>query len=446
MNLNENDKNNKKSFYDSLTWEFSKLAYIPLILLTIIITLVGVTLVGRALNNEAEDGMVDLCSSINIAVDQLYPGDYNVSESNGEIYFFKGDHQINGEFDYIDSIKEATGCDVTFCYMNYVVITTFMDKDGNRIIGSADSSEVVKDVIDNKESRFYSNAHMGDQTYVVYYEPLLDEKDDVIGMICIAKPEDSIKKLTKSTIYPIILIALITMLIATFFIYKYSEGFLNAIKHIQKYLKAIANGDFRAELDNSVSKRVDELGDIGKNASKMAVSLRRQVEEDQLTGLLNRRSADKKIKATINDYNQKGVTFNVAMGDIDFFKKVNDTYGHDAGDAVLVAVANTLKKTMIGNGYAIRWGGEEFILIFENKSFDQSEGILLHMLDEIRAMEVVSGEYTIKVTMTFGLTECSPEINTYDKYITIADEKLYYGKQHGRNQLVTNMPDDGPQQ
>ena len=430
----------KKSFFNSISWQFIKIAYLPLIVLTIIVIIAGSTLVINSLNKEAEDGMVDLCDAFKLSLDQLYPGDYNVAmSSNNEVYLFKGEHQINGEFAYIDSIKEKTDCDISICYMNYAVITTLTDYNGERLVGKGDNSIVVEDVIDKGESKFYNDVLVGKKSYHAYYEPLKDKDGKVLGMICIAKPTDSIRRLANQAVYPIIIIGLLCMILATVFTYKYSKNFIEVLKKIQKYMKAISNGDFREELDNMVAKRSDELGDMGKSATKMAASLRKKVEEDQLTGLLNRRSAAKKMQATISNYTDKGVPFNVALGDIDFFKKVNDTYGHDAGDQVLVEVSNVLKNTMMGKGYAIRWGGEEFLLIFENYSFNQCVDIIEDMLDRIREMEVFSGEYTIKVNMTFGLTECNPEVTSYEKYVSSADAKLYYGKEHGRNQLVTVM-------
>ena len=63
---------------------------------------------------------------------------------------------------------------------------------------------------------------------------------------------------------------------------------------------------------------------------------------------------------------KSGIPFCVVLGDIDFFKKVNDTYGHDAGDEILKFVALELRRMMLGKGFATRWGGEEFLLVFDN--------------------------------------------------------------------------------
>ena len=173
------------------------------------------------------------------------------------------------------------------------------------------------------------------------------------------------------------------------------------------------------------------------------------------------------MRATFDTYVNKGVPFCLAIGDIDFFKKVNDTYGHEAGDAVLVRVSFILKQFMLGKGYAIRWGGEEFLLIFEDCQIETAYKNMHDLLDIIRAQVIEHGENYISVTMTFGVMDCKdtgddeageaawevikagrPDdpkgIEMYDaavgsridKYISDADKKLYFGKENGRNQIV----------
>ena len=90
---------------------------------------------------------------------------------------------------------------------------------------------------------------------------------------------------------------------------------------------------------------------------------------------------------------------------------------------------------MLGNGFAARWGGEEFLLVFEGKTLSASLGVLENTLDDIRALEIPAKEHAIKVTMTFGIVEAT-EQDDIDQILMRADEKLYYGKASGRNQIV----------
>ena len=90
---------------------------------------------------------------------------------------------------------------------------------------------------------------------------------------------------------------------------------------------------------------------------------------------------------------------------------------------------------MLGNGFAARWGGEEFLLVFEGKTLSASLGVLENTLNDIRALAIHTKEHTITVTMTFGIVEAT-EQEGIDQILTRADEKLYYGKSNGRNQIV----------
>ncbi len=154
---------------------------------------------------------------------------------------------------------------------------------------------------------------------------------------------------------------------------------------------------------------------------------------DQLTGLFNRR----KSLECLTDLEKSSEigTLSIVMGDIDFFKKVNDTYGHDAGDEVLKGVAEYMRINCGKEGLLCRWGGEEFLLIFAGKNGDET----YHLIEKLRiyVMEhpVTVKDAEIAITMTFGIAEYDFAGNT-ESTIKEADEKLYTGKQSGRNRVI----------
>ena len=154
------------------------------------------------------------------------------------------------------------------------------------------------------------------------------------------------------------------------------------------------------------------------------------VERDPLTTLLNRRSCHKKLDGL------RGTRYSVVIGDIDFFKKINDAHGHSAGDYVLKNVSAMLKECANANGgFAVRWGGEEFLLIFPEQDVKATYPLVSALLSEIRASELEYDGNRIPVTMTFGIAE-SHDGNEPEKAINEADTLLYYGKENGRNQIV----------
>lgn len=156
---------------------------------------------------------------------------------------------------------------------------------------------------------------------------------------------------------------------------------------------------------------------------------------DKLTKLHNRHH----IYTFFGMFEESEEPYSVALGDIDNFKRVNDTYGHDCGDLVLSSVADVIRREVGKNGEPCRWGGEEFlILIRGDKEF--AFALLENIRRQIENMVLENKGRKVSVTMTFGLTcdaEKTEQVNSMEKLVTLADERLYYGKNHGKNQIVS---------
>ncbi|MDD3224561.1 MAG: GGDEF domain-containing protein [Clostridium sp.] len=151
---------------------------------------------------------------------------------------------------------------------------------------------------------------------------------------------------------------------------------------------------------------------------------------DNLTNLYNRNYLDEILDVLMEKYINKNETFSVIMFDIDFFKSVNDNYGHLYGDKVLIAVSNTLNTNITDNCYACRYGGEEFVVILSNTVKQKAKTIA----EKIRkSVSELSFENGIKVTVSGGVYEN----NTTTKYECIkkADKLLYNAKRLGRNRI-----------
>lgn len=157
---------------------------------------------------------------------------------------------------------------------------------------------------------------------------------------------------------------------------------------------------------------------------------------DPLTGLFNRWQMCKYLETCISGYSQHKIqTLTVAMGDIDFFKHVNDTYGHDAGDEVLRTLSRLFRTVIAEKGYICRWGGEEFLFVFPDMNIDEAQLLMSELLDGIRHTPVLYERELIHVTMTFGLEEFGRN-HTMESVIQEADRKLYLGKESGRNRVI----------
>ena len=424
----------KRSRGGGLRMTFLKLSVLPILLLTLFVTVFTAGRSARTLRREAETGLRDLNGAISAAYDMIYPGDYTAAEELDELYLFKGDHQINEDYSVIDKIKENTGADITISYQNVRVITTLMDENNNRLTGTMVSNSITKEVMGKQVGKFYQKVPIGGKNYFAYYAPLINSDGSSVGMLFVAKPSEEVEKQVWKTIAPIVAGALavsaVMILVATVF----SNKFLQTLIGIETLLEKTAGGNLTAELEPELLKREDELGDMGRNVVRMQKSIRELIELDQLTGLYNRRYVQRKLEAVQAKSLETGEPFSVAIGDIDFFKKVNDTYGHECGDAVLMDVSARMRELMKGRGFAARWGGEEFLLVFENYRLEMAADSLEDLLRLIRSRTVAFQGEKVKVTMTFGVTEGSAE--QLDRIIGKADEKLYYGKNNGRNQVV----------
>lgn len=167
--------------------------------------------------------------------------------------------------------------------------------------------------------------------------------------------------------------------------------------------------------------------------------LDRLASHDPLTGLKNRRAMMDYLVATNEETgggSKSPVT--VAIGDIDFFKRFNDCYGHDCGDEVLKQLSALFIDYMDGKGEVARWGGEEFLFVFADADVNQAVILMENLVHKIRLMSVRYGGETLRITMTFGVTQLDAS-QTIDSCISNADRKLYIGKQNGRNRIVHTL-------
>lgn len=158
-----------------------------------------------------------------------------------------------------------------------------------------------------------------------------------------------------------------------------------------------------------------------------------EAQLDPLTGLKNRRGMYDYCFAHFSGENVEDSS--VIMCDIDFFKKVNDTYGHNAGDAVLVHIAKLLQQYVPKDGQVIRWGGEEFILLLEHTKWETAVQLAETLRERVEQSVCLFEQQSIHVTMSFGVSRWDREL-TSDENIKGVDQKLYKAKTTGRNRVV----------
>ena len=162
--------------------------------------------------------------------------------------------------------------------------------------------------------------------------------------------------------------------------------------------------------------------------------LKEESQIDQLTGLKNRRGFWEMYDADIKD-SLKGVRSTIIMCDIDFFKKVNDTYGHNVGDAVLVHVADLMGRIIGNRGDVFRWGGEEFVMLMPGYAKEETVELAETIRKAVEESQCHSEGNDVKITMSFGVKELEyGRLST--EMIKEADDNLYRAKKEGRNRVV----------
>lgn len=170
--------------------------------------------------------------------------------------------------------------------------------------------------------------------------------------------------------------------------------------------------------------------------------LERLSKYDFLTGLLNRRTIEKMLKYELSTLREKNAKSNlvVMLGDIDNFKMINDTFGHEWGDTILKEVANTLLTIFRKDDYVCRWGGEEFLVVLPNTKIDFIHKITSRLTKSINSVKLPDKS---AVSMTFGMLVCINGATTDFEYIiSRVDELLYQGKRAGKDRIEMEILSD----
>ncbi|MBU0742991.1 diguanylate cyclase [bacterium] len=158
---------------------------------------------------------------------------------------------------------------------------------------------------------------------------------------------------------------------------------------------------------------------------------------DPLTGVYNRRLGMQRLRDEFLRAERDGTKLGVAMFDIDHFKKVNDTYGHLAGDRVLVAVTKAARGVLRESDVIIRYGGEEFLVVLPGATASDAKAVGERIRSEVEACAVEDGDRSIRVTVSVGLANYHPErIRLEEDLVRKADDALYTAKEGGRNRVV----------
>ncbi|CAH1212738.1 Diguanylate cyclase (GGDEF) domain-containing protein [Candidatus Nitrotoga sp. BS] len=241
-------------------------------------------------------------------------------------------------------------------------------------------------------------------------------------------------------------------LIVTAVAFRMGRSIVTPLQHLIDAANSIADGDLDVQLPVT---RNDEFGHLTRIFNKMANKLRHSHAEivatneamqqqnqlletlsitDGLTGLYNRSKLDAILKDELARFKRNQRPFAVLMMDIDYFKTLNDSHGHIAGDEVIVAVAKILGQSIRSVDYAARYGGDEFVIIMVEATVDLARKTAERICSQVNEMRYIVNGQIISVTVSIGVVQCKQSDDaTPTAVFARADSTLYEAKRAGRN-------------
>lgn len=319
---------------------------------------------------------------------------------------------------------------------------------GESIVGTY-ISKAVADELDAND--FYMGEANVDGGYIFcIYKTLKNEQDEVVGAIVVGRNVSELKEMVSYVKHTIDAILIMVFVFTTAIMLSFSRKFTSSINKIVNYLEKISAGhipDKRLYLDDD-----DEMSAVANSVNSLVDSLKEnrvlklRTETDALTGLYNRAWLEDNLEKMFNHAIENDEWFGVELLDIDYFKQVNDNYGHDYGDECIKGIANELnriadRKTV----YPARYGGDEFIIIYTKMNIFQVRSIIetihnnIHKLHLKHEFSPIAKYVTISQGAVCGIPK---QEQTIRYYMNRADETLYEVKKVGKNNFGVSPVSD----
>jgi diguanylate cyclase (GGDEF)-like protein len=201
---------------------------------------------------------------------------------------------------------------------------------------------------------------------------------------------------------------------------------------LRSHAEIITIDSFRIILENEVQARTAELLEKNRELERLNKELERHATRDALTGVYNRMRFDAMLEAEIKRSQRYDRDLSLAMFDIDFFKQINDRYGHGAGDCALRELAAFVSERIRVSDVFARWGGEEFMIMFPENSLEATRQAAEKLRQNI---EEHNFDKVGKMTCSFGVTQLLPG-DGFESLNKRVDDSLYEAKRNGKNQVI----------
>ena len=215
---------------------------------------------------------------------------------------------------------------------------------------------------------------------------------------------------------------------------------LNRRKNGEDYWAGVVVAPIKGQ-DNKNSHYVWVIDDITERKNAQEALLQLSIT-DPLTGIFNRRQLFVLGENAFEQAIRYEHPLSILMLDVDHFKQVNDTYGHQKGDEVLVSLANIVKEKTRKADIFGRYGGEEFMIIMPNTDQEGAFAAAEHLREEVEKISLETEKGEILVTVSVGICQIQPDHEVLEQVINGADQALYSAKQAGRNQVAACSGED----
>ncbi len=277
-----------------------------------------------------------------------------------------------------------------------------------------------------------------------------------IGRVVLIKDVSGIYKETYLIFLALALYSLFVFSFLAFMLFRIASSLASRVIFLKNITASIEKRDFSVIdlLKNSKESSKDEVWELKHSIYNMAVSLKHAFEElkekqkeleelayyDPLTGLPNRRFFFDHANLILESAKRHRTPLTLLLIDLDHFKKINDTYGHEAGDLLLKNFTEVLRKNSRKSDLPARLGGEEFALLMPNTDLQQGRVVAERIRQCFQNSVIVYRGMEVRTTLSGGLAPFVPEVEEIDDLMRMADEALYKAKELGRNRIEVYEP------
>jgi diguanylate cyclase (GGDEF)-like protein len=403
---------------------------------------------------------------INIdAILSILPKTYNnqeiktfITNSNGDVLSIKSDIKEYFELIKPDVYKDGKSLSSEVIQPESYNIFHTNDSSLNEQIKLLFESATFQKIDHKNKSYFVYKSEIKNTNWFLFYmideNKILDKLDAIekenlqltifalasfiiVFILIVVNLKHSVKNSIRDISQPIEALSEATKNIENFHLHEHEKIF--EIANLYKNFKIMAQEitQHNNELENRVQARTIELNEKIETIEKLQEKLIEQNIHDHLTTLFNRRYGDEVLKRESEKAILESTTLSVVMIDIDYFKQVNDNYGHQVGDAVLIKLSSVLKSNIRARDVAVRYGGEEFLLVLPDCTKE----------DAFTLMEVIQKDYQKEIketmhlesgtTLSAGISSLPQDSVKIEEIIKFADRALYVSKESGRNRITT---------